>query len=279
MNAWKMGLATALLAVWAIPAGAQERVVDRDAVVPDGPADGGFYKASDLIGMDVKGNDNEDLGEIQDLFIARGTNEVEYLILDTGVFADLGGKQPILPWSIVTLQPGDANTFFIHVPLTQQRIRTAPTVMLTDIDLVNNQTWVTQVNEFYATELNDRRVSRPDLDRNRDRSNRDADQPDANRPEADRPDANRPDADRPRSNRPDANRPDANRPQRGQRNPGAGNRPEATNPSSTPERRPASPDTSNKPETKPDTSNKPDSANKPEATDKPEASTSDKPNP
>src|SRR5262245_50289419 len=98
---------------------AQERVI-RPGAAAQADADGdGFFKASDLIGMKVQGSGNEELGTVQDMFIDARTNQIEYLILDTGVLADLGGKQPVIPWVLV--EPhfvGDAH--FLVVPLTVQ---------------------------------------------------------------------------------------------------------------------------------------------------------------
>ena len=65
------------------------------------------------------------------------------------------------------------------VPLTAQRIRTAPTVVISEIQLGRSAPWIVQVNRFYAQDLKERNVSRPDLDPN-DRGRGDRDDP--NRP-------------------------------------------------------------------------------------------------
>lgn len=212
----------------AIPVSAQQGVVDADAVGRPAPDSAGYYKASDLIGMDVRGTDNADLGEVQDLFVNHNTNEIEFLILDTGVLADLDGKQPVIPWTIVERRVGsDADTYFLSVPLTEARIKTAPMVNLRDVALTGTPEWRTQVTDFYDAEIRERRVARPDLDREGVRN-------DANRDDADRNQTNRPrQGQRPRTETsPDtSDRPDAkNRPGAGNR---PGTRPEANRPNST----------------------------------------------
>ncbi len=215
---------------------AQERAIERDVDVDvkvgaeaDVQSTGNFYKASDLIGMEVHGPNNEDIGEVQDLIVDSATNEIQYLVLDTGLFADLDGKQPILPWTIVDVHAAaDADEHYILVPLTEERIKTAPALNIAEVDLMRSATWVNQVNTFYEADLNERRTARPDLDRDadnadrpRDRRNprpdatdRNRDRPGARDRDADRPDATdrdttKPDADKPNADKPDADKPEA----------------------------------------------------------------------
>lgn len=126
-----------------------------------------YFKASDLIGMTVKGAGNSELGEVEDLFIDARTRQIEYLVLDTGVFADLGGKQPVLPWALV--EPhfvGDADSHFLMTGLTSERLKTAPAIDTSDVELGRSAAWISLVNRFYAEDLKHRNVSRPDLDAN-----------------------------------------------------------------------------------------------------------------
>lgn len=212
---------------FAVPVSAQQDVVDADAAGRPATDSAGYYKASDMIGMPVHGSENQEIGKVQDLLVDGSTNQIEFLILDTTSVVDLGGQYPIVPWTIVHTHYTD-NTVMINVPVTVERIRTAPMITVADLDLRGTPAWRTEVNQFYSTEIEERRVARPDLDRNRDDANRDdagrpnrnadRDQPDrprqGDRPRAgekkDRPDAaNRPDA----GNRPGANRPNSPKPE------------------------------------------------------------------
>jgi hypothetical protein len=158
---WGMAIAVVLGAVL-LTANAQEQADRTDK------SHRGFFKGSSIIGMEVRGTDNQDLGEVQDILVDRDSSEIQYIILDTGVLADLDGKQPIIPWMLADMKAGaEANTHFLSVPLTQDRIKTAPTIVLTDADLASEPTWVTKVHDFYDAEMKERRVSRPDLDRGR----------------------------------------------------------------------------------------------------------------
>lgn len=142
-----------------------ERIIKPGVAQPDDADGDGFFKASDLIGMKVQGTGEADLGTVQDLFIDSRTNQVEFLVLDTGILADLGGKQPVIPWVLV--EPhivGATDGQFLMVPLTAARIRTAPTVVTSKVQTARSATWVDQVNRFYADDLKQRKVSRPDID-------------------------------------------------------------------------------------------------------------------
>jgi sporulation protein YlmC with PRC-barrel domain len=250
-------MGAALVGLIAGSAVAQERAVQRDVDVDvrvgaeaDAQSAGGFYKASDLIGMEVHGQNNEDIGEVQDLLVDSATNEIEYLVLDTGLFADLDGKQPILPWGVVDVHAAaDADEHYILVPLTEERIKTAPALNIAEVDLMRSATWIDQVDTFYEADINQRRTARPDLDRDADN--------------ADRP-RNR------RNPRPDATDRNPNRTGTPERDPA---RPDTTDrDSTTPQPGAAKPDTDKPNADKPDTP-KPDT-DKPEATEQPKPRTS-----
>jgi len=165
MNTSKWGMPVAVvMGAILLTANAEDRINRTDK------AHGGFFKGSSIIGMEVRGTDNQDLGEVQDILVDRDSNEIRYIILDTGVLADLDGKQPIIPWKLADMKAGaEADTHFLSVPLSQDRIKTAPTLVMTNADLTTTPTWVTKVDDFYGEELKERRVSRPDLDRTLDK--------------------------------------------------------------------------------------------------------------
>lgn len=246
-------LSLLLVSALAVPAAAQEKVVDADTAGRPATDAAGYYKASDLLGMPVHGADNQELGKVEDLLVDGTTNQIDYLILDTTSVVDLSGQLPIVPWTIVHTHYAD-NSFIINVPVTIDRIRTAPMVTIADLDLRGTPAWRTQVNEFYAADLKERRVARPELDRERNdadsRPNRNADRNQTDRPR---------EGQRPRTE----NTPDAGK------KPNAGAKPDAA---TKPESR-----TTNKPVPQADAKPKVDAPPKPkaDATPKPDA----KPNP
>lgn len=216
-------MGAALVGWFAGSAPAQERAAQRDAdarvgAAADADSSGHYYKASELIGMEVKGENDQDLGEVQDLLVDSSNNEIEFLVLDTGVFADLNGKQPIIPWALANMHVGaDNDQHFLMLPITQERIKTAPAINIAEVELMKSSQWRTQVDTFYEKDLSARRTARPaELDRNnndnanppRERNPRpgtrnrtpESTQPDANKPDATKPDAT--EQPRPRSSNP-----------------------------------------------------------------------------
>ena len=173
-------MGAALVGLIAGSAVAQQRGVQRDVEVEarvgaeaDAQSTGSFYRASDLIGMKVHGQNNEDIGKVEDLLVDSTTNEIEYLVIDTGLFANLDGRHPILPWAIVDVhRQADDDGHFIMTPLTEERIKTAPNLKVADIQLMRSADWIRQVDTFYEADLNQRRTARPDLDRDADNADR-----------------------------------------------------------------------------------------------------------
>jgi len=255
-------MAALIASAIAMPAAAQQQTVDADAAGRPATDSAGYYKASDLIGMPVQGADNQELGKVADLLVDGATNQIDYLILDTTSVADLSGQLPIVPWVIAdTRYVDNSSTFIINIPLTIDRIRTAPMVTIADLDLRGSPGWRTQVNDFYATDVQERRVARPELDR--DTNDRDANRDEPNRArEGQRPrkTENTPDA----GNRPDSSpKPDAN-------TPNTPNKPSPkTDAGANKPKADAPPKADAKPQPKTDASPKPDANRKPNPEKKP----------
>lgn len=88
---------------------AQEQVTPPDTSAT--PADqtrtvelGANHQAKDLIGMDVKNDQGDSLGEINNLVIDP-SGKVTYVVLGTGGLAGLGEKTYAVPWDRVQISP------------------------------------------------------------------------------------------------------------------------------------------------------------------------------
>lgn len=172
------------LMTWSVASG-QERRIQVEVERGEGASTGQFYKASDLIGMEVRGENDAELGEVQDLLIDSNSQEVEFLILDSGLLAGLGGgEMTVIPYVIAETKTGtEADEHFLSVSLTEERFKTAPKINVSEAELMANAAWVTEVNQFFEAEIQQHRVARPDLRE---------DQPGRERPNRERnPDRNR----------------------------------------------------------------------------------------
>lgn len=68
----------------------------------------GMYRASELIGMDVRGANNEDIGEVGDVLIDRN-GQVRAVVLDIGGFLGIGETHVAVPMEQVQMRPNQTN--------------------------------------------------------------------------------------------------------------------------------------------------------------------------
>jgi ribosomal 30S subunit maturation factor RimM len=134
---------------------------------------GQLYKCSDLIGMQVRGENDAELGKVKDLLINSGTQEVEFATLDKGLPAGPGGKETVIPFIIVDAHVGpEVKDKYLSVSMTEEKFNTAPQINLADAELTANADWTRQVNQFFESEMHQRRTARPELrDSNAPREN------------------------------------------------------------------------------------------------------------
>ncbi|OHB52754.1 MAG: hypothetical protein A2Y12_09930 [Planctomycetes bacterium GWF2_42_9] len=64
-----------------------------------------LIKGSDIIGMDVKGLNDEDLAEIKDLVIDTRKGNIAYGLLGYGGVLGVKERQSAVPWSAISIQP------------------------------------------------------------------------------------------------------------------------------------------------------------------------------
>lgn len=63
-----------------------------------------FFKASEVMGLDVQSTADDDLGSIKDLVIDSREGHIAYSLISFGGFLNIGGKTAAVPWSSVTVQ-------------------------------------------------------------------------------------------------------------------------------------------------------------------------------
>lgn len=68
----------------------------------------GMYSASELIGKDVMGANNEDIGEIGDVLIDR-SGQVRAVVVDVGGFLGIGETHVAIPMQQVQMRPNQRN--------------------------------------------------------------------------------------------------------------------------------------------------------------------------
>lgn len=106
-------------------------------------------KAHDqIVGVDVKNNAHEDLGEIKEVMLDKSTGQVAYLVLDTGSFLGMGGKLFALPWHSIHFDK-EEECFLLNID--KERLKNAPGFDKDHWPDMADRTWGKTVSTYYNT--------------------------------------------------------------------------------------------------------------------------------
>lgn len=139
-------------------------------------ASAGLFKASDLMNLEVKGKNNEDLGEIEDVVFDAKTGKIRYAAISMGGFLGIGDKLVAVDWNSLQLMrrgQGDDAEYFATLDINKERMQTAQGFDDDNWPTSSDQIWMTGA-ERDADPNVDRSVDRDvdvDIDVQRDRPN------------------------------------------------------------------------------------------------------------
>ena len=128
-------------------------------------ASAGMFKASELMDLEVKGKNGEDLGEIEDVVFDAKTGKIRYAAISMGGFLGIGDKLVAVDWNSLQLMrrgQGDDAEFFATLDVNKERMETAQGF--------DDDHWPTSSDQIWMTgaEHADRDVD-VDIDVQRDR--------------------------------------------------------------------------------------------------------------
>jgi sporulation protein YlmC with PRC-barrel domain len=106
----------------------------------------GQLRAEQMIGADVRNMDNEDLGEIEDVVLAK-EGGASYVVLSHGGFLGLGEKQVAIPFGELKVA-GDLDVFY--VAMTEEQIENAPSFERGSREWLDDQEWRRQNDDYYS---------------------------------------------------------------------------------------------------------------------------------
>jgi sporulation protein YlmC with PRC-barrel domain len=92
---------------------AQQNQVERQPTLPAGQDEKShkmIVRASEIIGMDVRNNADENLGSIEDLALDPNSGEVKYAAVSMGGFLGVGDKLFAVPWAALECRPVEGAT-------------------------------------------------------------------------------------------------------------------------------------------------------------------------
>lgn len=176
------GTTSAQQAQTQVQPGERGQLQSGEETVPARPGDGpqrrgggetGFYRASELIGTSVRGEEGQELGKIEDLLIERRNQRISHFILGgQGAAANAQegaaqGNVRVVPWSVA--QPrisGEERA--VTIPMAAQRFQEAPTYTWQEIQAGPRGAWYNDVNTFYGVQPRTRGAGRVEVERDGD---------------------------------------------------------------------------------------------------------------
>lgn len=80
-------------------------------------------RSGEVVGVSVKNNELNDLGEVAEIVLDKATGKVTYLVLDFGGFLGFGNKFFAIPWYAFTYNV-DEDCFILNVD--KERLKNSP---------------------------------------------------------------------------------------------------------------------------------------------------------
>ncbi|MDI1351956.1 MAG: PRC-barrel domain-containing protein [bacterium] len=109
-----------------------------------------IINADNVIGVNVKNTQNENLGEVEAIMLDKETGKVAYVVLSYGGFLGMGDKFFALPWSVLTYDPSDD---CFKIPLDQQKLKNSPGFDKDQWPDMSSPTWSKSINTYYGTTI------------------------------------------------------------------------------------------------------------------------------
>jgi hypothetical protein len=119
---------------------------------------GQIVRATDLIGLEVRGQNNEKIGKVDNLAIDQ-TGQVRYAVVSFGGTMGIGAKMLPLPWQALTLEsmprPGERATTspYCVLGIDKDTLAKAPSFESGQWPNFNDQKWVLSIGQFYRPYL------------------------------------------------------------------------------------------------------------------------------
>lgn len=97
-------------------------------------AEGSLIRVGGFTDFDLRNNDDEDLGEVDDVVIGLNSGMVTHAIVNFGGFLGLGEKSVVVPWQQFQLDQTQTDEDVMRLNVSKETLETAPA--LEDMDTV-----------------------------------------------------------------------------------------------------------------------------------------------
>jgi sporulation protein YlmC with PRC-barrel domain len=109
------------------------------------------FRTSTLNGMEVKNNQGQSLGEIEELVIDVPTGKVAYAALSVGGVLGVGDKLFAVPFDQMTLKHDEKDTFFL-LDVSKEKLTAAPGFDKDKWPDFADANWKSEINRYYQRE-------------------------------------------------------------------------------------------------------------------------------
>ncbi len=106
-------------------------------------------KASDLIGMEIKNRQDEDLGSVENLYVDPNESRVCYAVVSHGGWLGMGDELLAVPWESLNLNP-DGDGLVLNI--SKDRLKNAPVASKKNSSDWTDKEWIVSVYRFYDVE-------------------------------------------------------------------------------------------------------------------------------
>jgi sporulation protein YlmC with PRC-barrel domain len=106
-----------------------------------------LIKASTFVGADVENPEGQNLGDIKDIVMDRGSGRIVYAVVSFGGFLGMGEKLFAVPWGAFSQPKADKDTFVLDVD--KERLKNAPGFDAHNWPQMASREWVTSLYSYY----------------------------------------------------------------------------------------------------------------------------------
>lgn len=105
-----------------------------------------IVKTKEIIDVEVKNLQEEDLGTIEEIIIDKISGKVAYVVLNSGSFLGLGGKLFALPWNAIKY---DTNKECFLLDVSKEEFKNAPGFDKSHWPNMADPTFANSITDFY----------------------------------------------------------------------------------------------------------------------------------
>jgi sporulation protein YlmC with PRC-barrel domain len=104
------------------------------------------YKATEVIGMNVRNTKNESLGEIEDIVVDSSAGDIRYAVVSVGGFLGINERYIAVPWGAFDY---DSSTHKLILNADKERVKQAPGFDKNNWPNFADQSWGGEIHRYY----------------------------------------------------------------------------------------------------------------------------------